>query len=53
MRKTILLSLLVLFFITIKALITQLDKRALNYYSKEQVSKLQSITKQTTKRDGY
>ncbi len=40
MRKTILLSFLLLLFISTKAQKTQLDKRALNYYSEQQVSKM-------------
>ena len=40
MRKTILLSFLVLFFVATKAQKTQIDKRALNYYSKEQIAKM-------------
>ena len=40
MRKTILLSFLVLFFISTKAQKTQLDRRALNYYSQEQIAKM-------------
>ena len=40
MRKTILLSFLVLFFVSTKAQKTQIDKRALNYYSQEQISKM-------------
>ena len=40
MRKTILLSLLLLFIINIKAQKIKVDKRALNYYSKEQITKM-------------
>ena len=40
MRKTILLSLLILLFVAANAQKVQIDKRATNYYSKEQVSKM-------------
>jgi len=42
MRKTILLGFLLLFFVGVNAQKTQIDKRALNYYTKEQIAKMPS-----------